>query len=214
SHGFWAESGRHHPARSVRSRALRSTGGGERLENAAPYPSVRSDLVLVVVQRSPRLECGLRLRIKLAGGSAAIEAEAREPGLDLAHHVRVQREEVFRILAVQQGHVVDIEDPHHLLDRFRMIVDSDVDPAVIEPAVATTLADHQECRGLLPSLVAARTPARAKGTTAPTATNFDSTAMPRSFVLGSNPTMLKVDGRGRGMGRDIGLPVILASRKT
>src|SRR5437016_9297091 len=47
----------------------------------------------------------------------------------------------------------------------------------------------------------APTPARAKGTTAPTATNFDSTAMPRSFVLGSNPTMLKVDGRGRGMGR-------------
>src|SRR5207302_11317885 len=60
----------------------------------------------------------------------------------------------------------------------------------------------------------APTPAWAKGTTAPTATNFDSTAIPRSFVLGSNPTMLKVDGQGCGMGRDIGSPVILASRKT
>jgi len=45
-------------------------------------------------------------------------------------------------------------------------------------------------------------------------TNFDSTATPRSFVFGSNPTMLKVDGRGRDMDRDIGLPLIPASRKT
>src|SRR5438132_3203711 len=151
------------PTRSVRSRALRRHAGAKRPEDAAPYLSVLSDLVLVIVQRSPRLECGFRLRIKLAGGSAAIEAEGREPGLDLAHHVRVQREDVFRILAVQQGHIVDIEYPDQLLDRFGMIVDPDVDPAVIETAVATTLADHQECRGLLPSLVAARTLSGAEG---------------------------------------------------
>lgn len=47
----------------------------------------------------------------------------------------------------------------------------------------------------------APTPARAYGTTEPTATNFDSTATPRSFVFGSKATMLNVEDR---TGRDIG----------
>src|SRR5207249_7297564 len=46
----------------------------------------------------------------------------------------------------------------------------------------------------------APTPAWANGTTAPTATNLDSTATPRSFVFGSNPTMLKVDGTDERIG--------------
>src|SRR5712691_4213631 len=54
----------------------------------------------------------------------------------------------------------------------------------------------------------APTPARAKGTTAPTATNFDSTATPRSFVFGSKPTMLKVEDQSGRIGRDIGLQLI------
>src|SRR5205807_3504708 len=56
-----------------------------------------------------------------------------------------------------------VEDPDHHLDGSRLIVDSDVDPAVIDPAVATPVADNQECRGLLPSLVAARTLSGAEG---------------------------------------------------
>src|SRR5207249_5839547 len=118
----------HLPTRSVRSRALRRHGGAERPEDAAPYLSVLSDLVLVIVQRSPRLECGFRLRIELAGGSAAIEAEGREPGLDLAHNVRVHREDVFRIIAVQRGHVIDADDADQLVERTRMIVAAAVDP--------------------------------------------------------------------------------------
>src|SRR5438128_3623419 len=43
----------------------------------------------------------------------------------------------------------------------------------------------------------APTRAAANGTTAPTATNLDSTAMPRSFVFGSNATILNVEGRAR-----------------
>src|SRR6058998_4368650 len=63
----------------------------------------------------------------------------------------------------------------------------------------------------------APTRAAANGTTAPTATNFDSTATPRSFVLGSNATMLNVDGRarciaagnGRTLFRDLPAPATL-----
>src|SRR5256712_7922227 len=43
----------------------------------------------------------------------------------------------------------------------------------------------------------APTRATANGTTAPTATNLDSTATPRSFVFGSNATILNVEGRAR-----------------
>ena len=50
----------------------------------------------------------------------------------------------------------------------------------------------------------APTPVAAKGTTDPTETNFDSTATPRSFVFGSNATMLNVEGRGRAIWPDNG----------
>src|SRR2546427_9195578 len=43
----------------------------------------------------------------------------------------------------------------------------------------------------------APTRAAANGTTAPTATNLDSTATPKSLVFGSNATILNVEGRAR-----------------
>src|SRR5947209_9903245 len=46
-------------------------------------------------------------------------------------------------------------------------------------------------------LATAPTRAAANGTTAPTATNLDSTATPRSLVFGSNATILNVEGRAR-----------------
>src|SRR5712691_3928467 len=143
-------------ARSSGSRILGRCRGTERAEDASPYLPVCANLVLVIVHRRPRLERGFRLRVKRSGGWAGIETELRETGLDLADHARVQRMDVLRILAIQQGHVVDVEDPDQLLDRFRMVVDSDVDPAVIEAAIAATVADDEESRRLLTSFVTAR----------------------------------------------------------
>src|SRR5881296_4441803 len=129
---------------------------------AAPNLAVLSELVLVVVHLGPRLECRLRLRVELARGRAAVEPENRQVGLDLPHNLRLEEDDILRIFAVQQGEIVHIEDPDELLDRGRMIVDADVDPAVVEAPIAPGLADDEEGRALLASFVASGALSRAE----------------------------------------------------
>src|SRR3989454_3396315 len=122
---------------------------------AAPNLAVLSELVLVVVHLGPRLECRLRLRVELARGRAAVDPENRQVGLDLPHNLRLEEDDILRIFAVQQGEIVHIEDPDELLDRGRMIVDADVDPAVVDARISTAVTDHEHRRALLAPLVSA-----------------------------------------------------------
>src|SRR5207244_945782 len=83
-----------------------------------------------------------------------VEPEGRETRLDLPHDVRLQDDDVSRIFAGQQGQVVHVENADELLDRGRMIVDANVDPAVVEAPITPGLADDEEGRALLASFVA------------------------------------------------------------
>src|SRR6267143_5030301 len=128
----------------------------ERAEHTAPDLAVGPYFILVVVQRGPRFERGLRLRIERPGRRPAVKPERREAGLQFAYEGRAERQDILRILAIQQGEVVDGEDPVQLLDRPRMVVDPDVDPAVVEAPVPAAVPDHEEGRRLLPAAIASR----------------------------------------------------------
>src|SRR5439155_22020937 len=82
----------------------------QRAVQAPPHLAVLAELVLVVVHLGPRLERGLRFRIELAGGRAAVETEARQAGLNLPHGVRLEEHDILRIFAGQQGEIVHVED--------------------------------------------------------------------------------------------------------
>src|SRR2546427_33840 len=70
-------------------------------------------------------------------------------------------------------------------------------PRLSPPARCPALSAARRRTGRSP-WVTSNAPANALTTSSP-ATNFDSTAAPRSFVFGSNATMLNVDGRARVM---------------
>src|SRR5438093_1400942 len=73
---------------------------------------------------------------------------------ELSDHVRVQREDVGRILPIQQRDVVYVEHPDDLFDRRRVVVHTDVDPSIIESPVSAAVAHDQERGRLLPTFVA------------------------------------------------------------
>src|SRR5213593_5062672 len=127
----------------------------QRAVQAPPHLAVLAELVLVVVHLGPRLERGLRLRIELAGGRAAVETEARQAGLNLPHGVWFEEHDILRIFAGEQGEIVHVEDTDQLLDRGRMVIDPDVDPTVVEACVSAAVPDDEDRRALLASFVAA-----------------------------------------------------------
>src|SRR5437016_12875370 len=134
----------------------------QRAVQAPPHLAVLAELVLVVVHLGPRLERGLRLRIELAGGRAAVETEARQDGLNLPHDVRFEEHDILRIFAGQQGEIVHVEDADQLLDRGRIVIDPDVDPTVVEARISTAVPDDEDRRALLDPFVTARQQPRAK----------------------------------------------------
>src|SRR2546422_6467638 len=146
---------------------FRSCAGGrdlrlQRSEEAAPHLAVVAELVLVIVHLGPGLEGGFHLRVELARRQPAIEPEGREPGLNLPDRVGLQEDDIVRVFPSQQGHVVHVENPDEFLDATWVIIYSNVDPPVVEAAVAAPLADDEECRALLAALVAARSLAGAQ----------------------------------------------------
>src|SRR2546430_11352233 len=116
----------------------------QRAVQAPPHLAVLAELVLVVVHLGPRLERGLRLRIELAGGRAAVETEARQAGLNLPHNDRFEESDIVGIFAGQQGQIVHVENADQLLDRGRMVIDPDVDPTVVEARISTAVPDDQD----------------------------------------------------------------------
>src|SRR5436853_1349526 len=151
------------PASLFASRLLRRDFRPERAEHAAPDLAVGPDLVFVVVHGGPRLERGLGLRVELARRRPAIEPEGGQTSLQLAHDVDPEPQDILRVLAVQQGEIVDGEDPIQFRDGSRVVVDADVDPAVVESAVPALVADDEEGGGLLSAAIASRSLAGIEG---------------------------------------------------
>ena len=83
--------------------------------------------------------------------------------LELAHDVDPEPQDILRVLAVQQGEIVDGEDPIQFRDGSRVVVDADVDPAVVESAVPALVADDEEGGGLLSAAIASRSLAGIEG---------------------------------------------------
>src|SRR5206468_3888172 len=117
---------------AARSRDLGLQGAMQ----AAPHFPVLAQLVFVIVHLGPRLERGLRLQVELARRRAVVQPEGREVRLDLPDDVRLQDDDILRVFAGEQGEIVHVENANELLDRGGMVVDADVDPAVVEARVA------------------------------------------------------------------------------
>ena len=75
--------------------------------------------------------------------------------LDDPGDLRRDRHERRRVLALEQGEVVELEESLQLLDGTRVIVDAQVDPTVVPFEIAPFGADHDERRGLHPAAVPA-----------------------------------------------------------
>ncbi len=91
-------------------------------------------------------------------------ADAGELGHDLAADGVVDRQHVLR----RGGEVVELvqlEQARQLVDRRRVIVDAQVDVAVVEAAVTAAGLDHDQRRALLAALVAARALSRRSAAT-------------------------------------------------
>src|SRR3972149_5099444 len=84
--------------------------------HAPPDPPVLPELRLEVVHPGPVLEGPLRLRVRAAVGGPLVEAGGGEAGLELLHDLWAHPDDVRRVLAVQEGRVVDVEHAHELLD--------------------------------------------------------------------------------------------------
>src|SRR3989304_5030224 len=101
---------------------------------AGPEAIVFPDLVLEVVHPGPVLERLPRAGVPLPRRRALVEPEGLERLLHLLDRLRGERDGVRRILAVEEGRIVHVEDPHELLDGGRMVVHAEVDPAGVEAA--------------------------------------------------------------------------------
>src|SRR5208283_2169182 len=111
----------------------------EVVHDRGPDLPVVPDLVLEVVLAEKAGERRLADRVPASRETAGIVAEHGEVVLKPGRHVALDHEERRRVLPVEHRHVVDLEDPLELLDRRRVLVDSQVDPAVVPPAVAAPL---------------------------------------------------------------------------
>src|SRR2546426_6671058 len=131
--------------------------------HGTPQLSVLADLLLQVLYAHPSLERLLCLRVPPSVGRPAVVPFAREEPLHESPHFGCNRDDVLRVLPGEQRDVVDVEDSDELLDRLRVVVHAEVDPPVVEPAIASLLPHDEEGRGLLPAAVPARLLPRGEG---------------------------------------------------
>ena len=85
---------------------------------------------------------------------AGVAAERGQPPLQIGDELRRRLQQ--RIVPHEHRLVPDAEDPHQLVDGIGMVVDAQVDVAVVAALVSPTLADDQQRRGLPAALVPAR----------------------------------------------------------
>src|SRR6267143_1357789 len=131
--------------------------------HGGPHHAVRADLVLQVLDPHPPLEGLLGLRVPATVDGPRVVSGSLEEPLDEPRDLRGDRDDVLRILPREHRHVVQVEDPEELVDRPRVVVDPEVDPSVVEPAVSARLPDDEEGRGLLTAAVPARVLPRDEG---------------------------------------------------
>ncbi len=101
------------------------------------------------------------LLVKPAGEGPPVVARRQEELLDLPHHGTLQAHLPARV-GRPEVEPVEAHQPVQLLDGPRVVVDPQVQPAVVVTAVATLGFDHQQGGRLLPAPVATRRLGRAQ----------------------------------------------------
>ena len=96
---------------------------------------------------------GPHRRVHGAATPARVPADAAEERPELRRERLVQWHELGRGRPVHEQ-AAQVEDPAELADRVGMVVDPEVDPAIVAAAVAGTLAHDEEGRGLAAAPVA------------------------------------------------------------